>query len=176
MSNSSKETEKNVKTPQRAQIQSRDWFAIMWCWANWYNLLTWSKWDKCLNIYQKNCLCHIKTQRHIFNWYYQSCVTKLDVGVFALQLLLSPSLIKFCSIYTLAWETDSVYYCFRTSNIIENYCNTCYIDDIVIFDIFIAECFAWFWANNFPPPELQLRSQVPQTHLLLEVDRVFNDL
>ena len=127
MSNSSKETEKNVKTPQRAQIQSRDWFAIMWCWANWYNLLTWSKWDKCLNIYQKNCLCHIKTQRHIFNWYYQSCVTKLDVGVFALQLLLSPSLIKFCSIYTLAWETDSGYHCFRTSNIITNYCNTCLI-------------------------------------------------
>ena len=67
----------------------------------------------------------IKTQRHIFNWYYQSCVTKLDVGVFALQLFLSPSLIKFCSIYTLAWETDSAYYCFRTSNIIANYCNTC---------------------------------------------------
>ena len=105
MSNSSKATEKNVKTTQRAQIQSGDW--LIWCWANWYNPLICSEWDKCLNIYQKNCLCHIKTQRHIFNWYYQSCVTKLDVGVFALQLLLSPSLIKFCSIYTLAWETDS---------------------------------------------------------------------
>ena len=66
-----------------------------------------------------------KTQRHIFSWYFQLCVTKLDVGVFALQLFLSPSLIKFCSIYTLAWETDLAYYCFRTSNIITNYCNTC---------------------------------------------------
>ena len=113
----------------------------------------------------------IKTQRHIFNWYYQSCVTKLDVGVFARQLLLSPSLIKFCSIYTLAWETGPAYYCFRTSNIITNYCNTClifwYLTSLLLnvllgFEQKTSPLLGYNWKSG------------SATHLLLEVDRVFN--